>query len=440
MTVRVTRTRRLHIAEERRAIDSTSMAWALPYMSHLVSHLSPLGAPLMNANVAAPSFQHVSSELRLICGDDSLVALLREVGRLDCRRVAAVCGQSVGASHLIEMLRTTLGPLFVGVCKTVQHNSPIAAVEATAKALKNLNADCVIAVGGGSAAVTARAASILLAEQTPLENLCTTRDSNGQMRSPKLTKPKLPQFAIPTTPSTAFVKAGSAVLDASGHRLALFDPKTRAKAVILHPAFLRTSPPALVRAAALNTLCTAIEALSSPACDAVSEAMLKQAVRLTAQHLPHVEGDAPARLHTAIAAVLCGRGTDNVGGGLASALGHAIGHRFRVDNGTVNAIVLPYTMRFNAAHVESTSARIVEALDLHGGATTSHLPADVRAIASLNAILDTLPIPRRLRDIGVARTDLSLISHEAMSDWFISRNPRRVASAEEVTVVLETAW
>ncbi|WP_233853832.1 iron-containing alcohol dehydrogenase family protein [Paraburkholderia sp. HD33-4] len=394
----------------------------------------------MNCNVAALSFQHVSSELRLFCGEDSLGLLSRELGRFDCRRVAVVCGQSVGASHLIETLRATLGPLFADVCKTVQPNSPIAAVAATANALKNLDADGVIAVGGGSAAVTARAASILMAEQTPVKDLCTTRDTNGHLRSPKLDKPKLPQFAIPTTPSTAFVKGGSAVLDPSGHRLALFDPKTRAKAVILSPAFLQTSPPALVRAAALNTLCTAVEALSSPTCDAVSEAMLRQAVRLTAQHLPNVESDTSARLQAAIAAVLCGRGTDNGGGGLASALGHAIGHRYSVDNGTVNTIVLPYTMRFNAAHVESTTARIIEALDLYGGALTCSPPSEEQAIASLNAILDTLPVPRRLRDIGVARTDLPSISCEVMSDWFVNRNPRPVTSAEEVTAVLEAAW
>ncbi|WP_175839423.1 iron-containing alcohol dehydrogenase family protein [Burkholderia anthina] len=391
-------------------------------------------------NAAALSFQHVASELRLFCGEGSLAALSREVGRLDCRRVAVVCGRSVAASHLIETLRTTLGPLFADVCKTVEPNSPVAAVVATAKALNELNADGVIAVGGGSAAVTARAASILLAEQAPVEELCTTRDADGQMRSPKLAQPKLPQFAIPTTPSTAFVKAGSAVLDASGHRLALFDPKTRARAVILHPTFFETSPPALVRAAAMNTLCTAIEALSSPRCDAVSEAMLRQAVRLTAHYLPHVENDTAARLQTAVAAVLCGRGTDNGGGGLASALGHAIGHRYGVDNGTVNAIVLPHTMRFNAAHAGSTTARIVEALDLNGGMSTSASLSDVRAIASLNAILDTLPVPRRLRDIGVARTDLSSISSEVMSDWFVTRSPRRVACAEEVTALLEAAW
>jgi len=47
----------------------------------------------------------------------------------------------------------------------VQSNSPIPAVEEVARQLREFEADAVIAVGGGSAAVTARAATILLAEE-----------------------------------------------------------------------------------------------------------------------------------------------------------------------------------------------------------------------------------------------------------------------------------
>jgi alcohol dehydrogenase class IV len=131
----------------------------------------------------------------------------------------------------------------VGESRSVRPNSPVQAVEEAARVLREQGADAVIAIGGGSAAVTARAGAILLAEQRPAQELCTRRLPNGQFDSPRLDAPKLPQFVIPTTPSTAFVKVGSAVHDAdTGQRLALFDPKTRAKALFLHPEFLRTAP------------------------------------------------------------------------------------------------------------------------------------------------------------------------------------------------------
>ncbi|HSW19447.1 MAG TPA: iron-containing alcohol dehydrogenase family protein [Ramlibacter sp.] len=382
---------------------------------------------------SSPSFQHLASELRLYCGQDSLAALAKELKRSGCQRAVAVTGRSVSRSDAMDLLRGALGAALVGESISVRPNSPVTAVEDTARVLRESGADAVIAIGGGSAAVTARAAAILLAEQRPAQALCTRRLESGQFDSPRLDAPKLPQFVVPTTPSTAFVKAGSAVHDDATHqRLALFDPKTRAKALFLHPAFLRTAPAELVLGATLNTLSTAVEALESPRCDPVSEALLMQSLRLVARHLGRMTPeDAASRASLAVAAVLCGRGTEQSGGGLASVLAHAIGHRTQVSNGIVNAIVLPHTMRFNAPATQETTARIAESISPRNAAGAADL---------LDALLGTLEIPRRLRDIGVAEADLDGIAQAAMGDWFISRAPRRVTSAAELRGVLDAAW
>ena len=389
---------------------------------------------------AAPlSFQYVGAELRLYCGEKSLAALARELERNGCRRAVVVCGRTVGRSGAMDALRSALGPALVGESTSARPNSPLPDVEATARVLEELSADAVIAIGGGSAAVTARAASILLAEKKPAENLCTRRLPNGEFESPRLNAAKLPQFVVPTTPSTAFVKVGSAVHDVqTGERLALFDPKTRAKAIFLHPAFLATAPSQLIQTASLNTLSTAVEALESPRCDPVSEAMLVHSLRLTAQYLDRsAPEDTMACQSLAVAAVLCGRGTDQAGGGLASVLAHAIGHRSNVANGIVNAIVLPHTIRFNAPEIRESAARIAEALRLHGGSQPLEATDVVEALETL---LGRLSIPRRLRDIGVAHEHLAEIADAAMADYFISRNPRRVSDAQELVKVLEPAW
>lgn len=379
-------------------------------------------------------FQHVAAELRLFCGGDSLAALGRELKRNGCRRAVVVSGRSVARSAAMDLLRDALGPVLAGASQSVQSNSPVPAVEEVAAVLREAQADAVIAIGGGSAAVTARAAAILLAEQKPARELCTRRRPDGQFDSPRLDAPKLPQFVIPTTPSTAFVKAGSAVHDAqTGERLALFDPKTRAKAVFLHPEFLRTAPAALVREASLNTLAMAVEALESPKCDPVSEALLMHALRLVARHLHRMEpDDIAAREFLAVAAVLCGRGTDQAGGGLSSVLAHAIGHRAHVSNGIVNAIVLPHTMRFNAPATEHTSGRVADSLRQGSGFAS--------AADALQSLLEQQPIPHRLRDIGIAEADLDAIAQAAMGDFFISRSPQRVQGVDDVRGILSAAW
>jgi alcohol dehydrogenase len=394
----------------------------------------------MTLTTTSMSFQHVAAELRLYCGADSLTALARELKRSGCQRAVVVCGRSVSASGAMAQLRSALGPVLVGETTAVRPNSPVPAVEEAAGVLRELEADAVIAVGGGSAAVTARVASILLAEKRPVQELCTRRLPNGEFESPRLSAAKLPQFVVPTTPSTAFVKAGSAVLDVqTSQRLALFDPKTRAKALFLHPEFLRTAPAELMQGATLNTMSTAVEALESPKCDPVSEAMLMHSLRLVARHLDRMAPeDVAAREYLAIAGVLCGSGTEQSGGGLASVLAHAIGHRSDVANGIVNAIVLPHTMRFNAPATQHSTPRIAESL---GNPSAGGAAEDAgRAVEALESLLAKLAIPRRLRDIGVAQADLETIAEAAMSDWFIKRSPRSVASAGEVLAILEAAW
>jgi alcohol dehydrogenase class IV len=381
------------------------------------------------------SYQHVSPELRVFHGPNSLESLRHELERHGCERAVVVCGNTIGRSDELNHLRDAIGSRFVGVSTSAREHSPVAGVEEAARFLQEARADAIVAVGGGSAAVTARAAAILVGEKRPLAELSTRRLADGRFESPRLNAPKLPQFAVPTTPSTAFVKAGTAVHDHDGERLAMFDPKTRAKGVFIHPSFVRTPPDALVQGAMLNALANAVEALESPTCDPFSEALLMQSLRLMRRGLEGAVCDASVREQLVVAAVLCGRGTEQGGTGLTSVLAHAIGKRTHVANGLVGAIVLPHTMRFNAPVTAARSSAILEAF--------AGLPASSPAGSAadrVEALLNRLSAPRRLRQIGVAREDLTAIADAALSDWFVSRNARPVTAVADVLGVLEAAW
>lgn len=379
------------------------------------------------------SYQNVAAELRVFHGGDSLAALKRELDRAGCRRAVIVCGHTISRSQALSDLRDALGPSLAAVVPTAKAHSPVPAVEETAHLIKQVQGDAIIAVGGGSAVVTSRAAAVFLGEKRPLSELSTRRLPDGKFESPRLNALKLPIFVVPTTPSTAFVKAGTAVHDVTGQRLAMFDPKTRARGVFIHPDFVRTAPPTLAREAALNAFANAIEALESPNCDPISEAFLLQALRLIRKNLPLLEKSqgTSVREYLVVAAVLCGRGTEQGGAGLASVLAHAIGKRSHTANGIVNAIVLPQTMRYNAPVTSARAAAILEGM----GA-----PHSADASTTVASFLATLDSPTRLRDIHVAEQDLQEIADAAMLDWFISRAPRAVPDAATLLGILKTAW
>jgi alcohol dehydrogenase class IV len=386
------------------------------------------------------NFRHIVAPLRIFHGPDSLDALPRELNRLGSRRAVIFCGASLARqASALDRIRSSMGDRCAGIYARVQAHSPLPAVMEAAIELQRLGADAVIAVGGGSAIVTARAASILLAERRNARELCTSRDEAGELRSPKLLAAKLPQVVIPTTPTTATVKAGSAVLDPEdGKRLALFDPKTRACTVFLHPAIFATPSRELVASAGLNTMAMAIEGLLSRMGDPISDGLLMHSLRLLAQQLPQSgrSDDPSMRADLMMASLLCGHGTDYTGAGIAIPLGHALSARHHIDNGLTNAIVLPHVIRFNADAARPGLEKIAAAFGCSGASES----AEAAVVGALESIFACLGTARRLRDIGVTRADLPELARIAMDDWFVRDNPRRVHDASELQQVLESAW
>ncbi len=387
-----------------------------------------------------PQFQHATAAFRTFCGEDALAALPRELDRADRSRAVIVCAPWVhDRPDVLAAIETALGARLAGCFDGVEDHSPVPVVEEARRSLEQSGADAVVAVGGGSAIVTARAASILLAEKRPVRELCTRRDADGRLTSPRLTAPKIPNWVVPTTPITAYAKAGSAVRDPdTGERLALFDPKTRAQGIFLDPALALTAPAALASSAALNAFAMAAESLQ--ACtDPLAEALLAHALRMLAQWLPRLHGapdDAEPRLRLMLAALLCGQGSDYTGGGLAQALSHAAGPRSSVSNGVVEALLLPHTMRFNAPVTGAGLTLIAEVLDPR---PTAEPGAEKRAITAVEGFLADLAVPARLRDVGMTKAALAEVAGHAMDDWAITRVPRRV-ERPELDQLLHAAW
>jgi alcohol dehydrogenase len=387
------------------------------------------------------SFQHLTPPLRLFQGPIGLGTASKELERLNSKRAVIFCGASLARDvGLLDLVRSSLGHRCAGVFTGVRAHSPLPSVETAAAELKSLEADAVIAVGGGSAIVTARAATILAAETGDARSLCTTQDDKGALRSPKLLAPKLPQFVIPTTPTTAIVKAGSAVFDpVDGKRLALFDPKTRAHSVFIDPQMLHSAPRHLVTSSSLNTLASAIEGLMSRSGNPLADASLMHSVRLLARHLSALAtcDDPEVRSELVLAAILCGQGTDHAGAGVTTVLGHAIGARHGIENGMINAIVLPHVLRFNAQDAATGLAKVATALGNSSAAPDFHLSTILNTVQTISGALG---ISHRLRDVGVPFTSLPRIAEDAMGDWFLRGNPRQVRAAAELEEILEQAW
>ena len=109
--------------------------------------------------------------------------------------------------------------------------------------------------------------------------------------------------------------------------------------------------------------------------------------------------------------------------GAIHALSHALGGLAEpvLHHGTLNAILLPGVVRFNAGHVGDKLDRLKTALSLPAGADLAD------EFAALNRRLD---MPAGLATLGVEADVLPRVVERALADHSHATNPRPVAAED----------
>jgi alcohol dehydrogenase class IV len=396
---------------------------------------------------AAIPFRHRSFPLSIHAGKGAMNELRGEVDRTKAKRAFVVCGKSVAnKTDLVARVQANLGDKFAGIFDGVETSSPLPSVRAGAAAAREAGADLIVAVGGGSAMVTARAIIILLAEKGDIHDICTQYPPGKPPVSPKLMAPKIPNILVLTTPSTAMTRAGTAVKDVErSHRLELFDPKTRPFAMIWDDDALLTAPADLYLSTSASALSGILAGTASPRINPLSLSDLLHAQRLSLESLPLMRTDAnnaTARMNLVAASFLSNRALDTMRGrafGLISSLGHVIDTLYpNISHGDSSSLTTAWSMRFNLEQTSGGLARLAQALGVANG--LPEIEAAKRAPDFIDDFYRKLGMPVRLRDAGIPQEDIDHIAEEAMGDFYLHQNARKVKSKSELTDLLKQMW
>ena len=398
---------------------------------------------------AVAPFRHTAYPVRVYAGDGALSNLKDAAARTGAQRPFIVCGPSVATkTDLLERVAAALGSAPAGVFDGVAAGSPVPSVMRGVRLAQDADADLIIAVGGGSAVVTARAIIIMLAEGGNPVDHATKYPAGQPPVSPRLMAPKLPNILVLTTPTTAATRAGTAVIDAAtGHRLEMFDPKTRPAAVIWDTNALLTAPAELCVSASGSLFSGVVGALQAPRLNALAAADLHGALQLLRENLPVVPvnpDDGAARVNLCAAAFLYNRAWDTGANGAAlgvvSALAHSLDTRYaECSHGAAYSITTAPGMRFNRDSNLDGQARLAGALGLRGAGMSEVAAADVAA-DWVAAFFEQIGMPTRLREVGVPADGIMQIAEDALTDFGLHRNVRPVQDAGELAELLAAAW
>lgn len=336
---------------------------------------------------------------------------------LGAERVLIVTDRGIAEAGHLERVINSLGAAgvewsaFMGVVE----NPTTQTVDECVASAREMNADLLIGLGGGSSMDTAKGCNFLLTNGGRMSDYWGTG---------KATQPMLPLIAIPTTAGTGSECQSYALIsDAVTHaKMACGDKKAAARIAILDPLLTLSQPPRVTRVTGVDAIAHAVESAVCKKRTETSVAYSRAAFSLLAGAFPRVlenPADIEARAAMQLGAALAGTAIENSMLGAAHSAANPLTAHFGTIHGEAVGMMLPHIVRFNAR--ESAVAEEYGLL-----ARSAGVPNLADFLASL---LHRAAMPATLNG-ALAPEQIPLLASEAAAQWTAQFNPRPVTAAD----------
>ena len=361
-------------------------------------------------------------------GVGALDRLPEHVAALGMARPLIVSDRGLEASGLLQKATERLQ-----VGRTVFVDTPPNPTEVAVLAALDLyrssGADGLIAIGGGSPIDLAKGVALLATHEGPLERYAAILGGVGRI-GPNVA----PVIAVPTTAGTGAEVGRAALLTLSDARkLGFISPHLIPKRALCDPALTLGLPPGLTAATGLDALSHCIETFSSPRENPPADAIALDGAGRIWRNLARAfstPDDIAARSEMMMGALQGGLAFQK-GLGAVHALSHALGglSEPKLHHGTLNAILMPLVVRFNAGVLGDKLGRMTWSMGLPEGEDLAD---------ALDALNRRIGIPTGLASLGVKSSQLPLMADRALADHSHATNPRP-ASRDDYLALLGQA-
>ncbi len=347
------------------------------------------------------SFVFNGQPSRVVFGAGSLQHLEREVQQLGASRALVLCTPE--QQPLAEAIAQRLGARAAGVYPKAVMHVPVETAQAAIAEAQRVNADCALAVGGGSTTGLGKAIAL----------------QSG-----------LPILAVPTT------YAGSEMtpiwgMTENGLKKTGRDARVLPRTVIYDPELTVSLPVGLTVTSGMNAIAHAAEGLYAQDSNPVMDLMAEEGIRALASALPLLRAnpsDIDARGDALYGAWLCGTVLGNVGMALHHKLCHTLGGTLNLPHADVHTVVLPHAIAFNASAAPDAMKKISRAL---GGAD---------AAQGLYRLAKDNGAPVALRNIGMQQSDIDRIAQIAVQNPYWNPRPIVPDAQPALRELLQRAW
>ena len=315
----------------------------------------------------------------------------------------------------------------------------------------------IIALGGGSAIDAAKGMWLFYEHPDADPEGLKLKFMDIRKRTYKFPKlgVKAKLVAIPTTSGTGSEVTSFAVLTdkKNNKKYPLADYELTPNVAIIDPDLVMSLPKSITADTGMDVLTHAIEAYVSNMASDYTDGLSEKAVELVLKYLveAYEHGDnkiAREKMHNA--STIAGMAFTNAFLGINHSLAHKIGAEFHLPHGRINAILLPYVIKYNSSKpskfvsfpkyeyfiADEKYAELAKKVGLKADTKEKEINLLIKKIQELN---EKLNIPGSFKEAGIEENEfmskVDMLADRAFEDQCTTANPR-VPLVEEMKQIL----
>ena len=330
------------------------------------------------------------------------------------------------------------------------------------EAMKNFNPDVIIALGGGSPIDAAKGMWLFYEHPEADAEGLKLKFMDIRKRTYKFPKlgTKCKMVAIPTTSGTGSEVTSFAVITdkEKNKKYPLADYELTPDVAIVDPDLVMSLPKSVTADTGMDVLTHAIEAYVSNMASDYTDGLAEKAVELVFENLQEAyeHGDnklAREKMHSA--STIAGMAFTNAFLGINHSLAHKIGGEFHLPHGRINAILLPYVIKYNSTKpskfvsfpkyeyfiADQKYYRLAKKTGLKADTVEEGISSLIEKIIEMNKELN---IPSSFKEAGIEEQEflakVDMLADRAFEDQCTTANPRLPLVTELKQILLDSYY
>ncbi len=378
----------------------------------------------------------LTSTERVHIGRRAADALAEEASVLQAQRVFLLVSATIRATtNEIALIEAALGDRLAATFGGIGPHAPRTDVLRALEAARQVDADLIITVGGGSVTDAGKVIALGLKHNIraheDFEGFYVYVNEAGDTVVPDFEAPDIRVICCPTTLSGGEFNTMGGVTDDRENKKQGYTHRMMAPvAIVLDPALTVYTPEWLWMSTGVRAVDHALEALGSKHSNHFCDGVAASALRLLSKALPDVQAnpsDLDARLRCQVGAWQSM--VPIIGGvpmGASHAIGHVLGGTADVPHGYCSCVMAPAVLAYNKPVNADKQAQISECFGRPGEDASKVVDEFIRGLG----------MPRSLSEVNVTDHQLERIAEFTMLDFWSRTNPRPIEGPHDVMTIL----